>query len=129
MPSSRRPVGQVAWGERMVQGILEASVQAGEGGAVIVLFGEADVTCQSQLSELLAGQLASGARHLSIDIAGLRFADVATIRTLVLAAETLKEREGHLVLLHPQRSVARVLELLGAEQVITIVTSTEATYR
>ena len=96
-------------------------------GAVILLAGEADVTCQSQLSELLAGQLARGVRHLTIDIRDLRFADAASIRTLVVAAATLKAREGSLVLLHPQRPVARLLALLGVEQMITIVTGYEAT--
>lgn len=42
----------------MTQGMLEASVTVGESGPVIVLTGEADLTCAEQLSKLLAGQLA-----------------------------------------------------------------------
>jgi anti-sigma B factor antagonist len=100
--------------------MLEASVEAGEYGPVIVLAGEADLTCQEQLGALITGQLAGGIRQLTIDVSGLRFADSASIRTLSLAARTLKERGGSLVLLDPQRPVARVLALMGVDQMVTI---------
>jgi anti-anti-sigma factor len=59
-----------------------------------------------------------------IDVSGLRFADTASIRALLLAARTLRERGGCLVLLHPQRPVAKMLGLLGADQILTIVGQT-----
>jgi anti-sigma B factor antagonist len=110
----------------MPEGMLQASVEAGESGPVIVLAGEMDLTCAEQLDALITGQLAGGTRQLAIDVSGLRFADSASIRTLVLAARTLKERNGSLVLVDPQRSVARVLALLGADQMITIRRKTPA---
>ncbi len=104
----------------MTDGNLEASVCAGESGPVIVLAGEADLTSAGQLNALITGQLSGGARQLTIDASGLRFADSASIRALVLAARALKERDGNLVLLRPQQPVARLLALVGADQVITI---------
>jgi anti-anti-sigma factor len=104
----------------VAQGMLQASVAAGEAGPVIMLAGEADLTCAGQLSALITGPLAGGTRQLTIDVAELRFADSASIRALVLAARTLKERSGSLVVLRPQQPVARMLALLGADQVITI---------
>jgi anti-anti-sigma factor len=104
----------------VAEGMLQASVEAGECGPVIVLAGEADLTCAERLAALITGQLADGTRQLTIDVSGLRFADSASIRTLVLAARTLRERGGSLVLLDPQKSVARVLALLGADQMITV---------
>lgn len=104
----------------MAEGMLQASVAAGESGPVIVLAGEADLTCADRLDALITGQLAGGTRQLTIDVSGLRFADSASIRTLVLAARTLTERGGSLVLLDPQKAVARVLALLGADQMVTI---------
>jgi anti-anti-sigma factor len=109
------------------QGALEASVAPGESGSLIILAGEADLTGAGKLSALIAGQLAGGTRHLTIDASRLRFADSASIRTLVLAGKTLRERGGSLVLLHPQRPVAKVLALLGADQVITILGSPRTT--
>ena len=104
----------------MAEGMLRASVEAEESGPVIVLAGEADMTCAGQLGALITGQLAGGTRQLTIDVSGLRFADSASIRTLVLAARTLADRGGSLVLLEPQRSVARVLALMGADRMIMI---------
>jgi anti-anti-sigma factor len=101
-------------------GTLTAQVAAGESGPVIVLSGEADLTTAGQLSALITAQLAGGAQQLTIDVADLRFADSASIRTLLLAAKTLRDRGGSLVLLRPQQPVARVLALTGAEQMFTI---------
>jgi anti-anti-sigma factor len=100
--------------------MLEASVTAGVSGPVIVLSGETDLTSAAQLSTLISTQLAAGTRYLTIDISGLRFADSASIRALVLAAKTLEKRGGGLILLHPQQPVARTLALMGAEQIFTI---------
>jgi anti-anti-sigma factor len=102
------------------QGMLTARVAAGESGPVIVLSGEADLTTVAQLSALITAQLAGGTRQLTIDVSGLWFADSATIQTLLLAARTPRDGGGSLVLLRPQRSVARVLALTGAEQMFTI---------
>jgi anti-anti-sigma factor len=91
---------------------------------VITLTGETDLVSVAGLSALLSGQLADGTRELTINASGLRFADTASIRALVLAARTLNERGGRLVLLHPQQPVAKMLELLGADDMFTIVSET-----
>ncbi len=105
---------------------LRASVSAGESGPVITLSGETDVTTVAELSELITAQLSGGTLHLTIDAAGLSFADSASVRVLVLAARTLRQRGGGLVLLRPQRVLARMLEIMGADQMITIHGETEA---
>jgi anti-anti-sigma factor len=99
---------------------FEASVAAGEAGPVVVLSGEADLRSAGRLSELLTSQLAAGAVRLLVDVSGLSFADSASVRALVLAGRTLRERGGVLVLVRPQPVVMRVLELLGADQVIQV---------
>ena len=101
-------------------GMLRASVAAGMSGPVVILSGETDLTSAGQLSALITAQLSGGTRQLTLDVSGLRFADTASIRTLVLAAKTLKERGGSLVLLRPQQAMARLLDLLGAAQMFTI---------
>lgn len=106
---------------RLGLGTLEASVADGPSGPVIMLYGEADLTSAAELRALLTVQLSGGTGHLTIDMSRLTFADSATIQALVLAARTLKERNGTLVLLHPQPAVARLLTLTGAEQMVTIV--------
>jgi anti-anti-sigma factor len=100
--------------------MLEISVAAGEAGPVMALSGEADLMSAAALSEALAAQVSGGARHLTVDAAGLRFADSASVRALVLAGRTLHERGGSLVLVRPQPAVARVLTLMGVDHVITV---------
>ena len=106
-------------------GLLEISVAAGEADPVLMLSGEADLTTSGELSQSLTAQLSGGARHLTVDISRLRFADSASVRALVLAARTLEDRGGALVLLRPQPAVARTLELLGVDQLITERAGTE----
>jgi anti-anti-sigma factor len=93
---------------------------------VITLSGETDVTTVAELSELVTAQLSGGTLHLTIDASGLSFADSASVRVLVLAARTLRQRGGGLVLLRPQRVLARMLEIMGADQMIVIRGETEA---
>lgn len=108
-------------GEGIVrQGMLRASAAPGPFGPVITLSGEADLTSAARLGALLSAQLSDGTRELTIDVSGLRFADSASIRALVLAARTLKERDGNLVLLRPQPPVAKVLKLTGADRMFTV---------
>ena len=105
---------------------LRASVSAGESGPVITLSGQADITTAAELSELITGQLAEETQQLTVDVAGLDFADTAAIRVLLVAARRLRQRGGDLVLLRPQRALARVLEILGADEVVTIQGKNEA---
>jgi anti-anti-sigma factor len=104
----------------VANGMLKAWAEAGESGPVIVLVGEADLTSAGLIDTLLAGQLADGTWQLTIDLSGLRFADAASLRALAMAARTLTERGGSLVVLNPQPSVARAMALLDVDEVIAI---------
>ena len=106
---------------------LRAVVSAGESGPLIVLSGETDIATVAELSELVTAQLAGGTVHLTIDVSGLSFADSASVRVLVIAARTLKERGGGLVLLRPQHGVARMPEVTGADQMMTVRGESEVT--
>ena len=107
---------------------MRASVAAGESGPVIVLSGEADITSAPQLTALLGGQLNRGALHLTIDASGLSYVDSMSIQVLVVVTRTLRARGGDLVLLHPQKPVARMLTLMRADQLITIQRAIEVVH-
>ena len=102
---------------------------AGESGPVVVLSGEADVVSAARLNELLTAQLTAGAQDLRVDVSELTFADSATVRALVLAARTLRERHGSLILIRPQVAVARVLELMGATGLLVVQGAAEGAER
>jgi anti-sigma B factor antagonist len=107
-------------------GQLDITVAAGESGPVLVLTGEADMTTAAELSGALTAQLASGARDLTVDISGLRFADSSSMRALAVAARALRKEGGDMILLRPQPAVARVLRLMSLDQMITVRPATSA---
>jgi len=99
---------------------LSTSALAGADGPIVVLSGEADATTVPLLREVLAEQLAAGARLLTVDASGLSFLDSASIRVLVLAARALRGRHGRLVFARPQPVVARLLEITGADRLLDV---------
>jgi anti-sigma B factor antagonist len=101
-------------------GTLRAVVTGGSAGPLIALSGEADSTSVAELSHLITGQLTDGTPYLTIDASGLVFADTASIRVLVLAGRTLQQRGGNLVLVRPRPMLVRVLQIMGADQFITV---------
>lgn len=100
--------------------LLDIRATATEAGLVLTLSGEADVTTVTQLQDALDGQLATGTVILLLDVSGLRFADSATIGVLISAARRLQAQGGQLGLLSPQPALARMLAMLGADQILPI---------
>lgn len=100
--------------------LLDIAVEAGEGGPVVRLSGEADVSVAGRLGDVLSAEVSGGARHVTVDLSGLRFADSASIQVLVEAHRALKRRGGTLELASPQPLVTRTLALLGIDQVIPV---------
>lgn len=101
-------------------GMLEISVTAGESGPGVRLSGECDMSVTGQLGDALDGQIAGGARHLAVDLSGLRFADSDCINTLVQAHLALTQRGGILQLAFPQPKVAATLGLLEVDQALPV---------
>jgi anti-anti-sigma factor len=99
---------------------LEVSIAAGASGPVLALAGEADVTSIMRLDEALTAQISGPAVQLTIDAANLRYADSASVRTLVMAAMKARTRAGSVTLLNPQPAVARMLDLLCIDEMFSI---------
>lgn len=100
--------------------LLEIVVAAGDGGPVVALSGEADVTTVPELTSALTAQIADGVRHLTVDLSGLTFADSASVSVFISASHILRAGGGTLVLCRPQPPVARMLSVLGVDQVIPV---------
>lgn len=99
---------------------LRLSVATGESGPLVMMSGEADASNATELSDVIATQLASGAACLTVDAADLSFADSMAISVLTGAARALKALGGELVLHRAQSHLIRALTILGADQVLTI---------
>jgi anti-anti-sigma factor len=99
---------------------LQVSVVSGESGPVLVLAGEADLTSVARLEEALAPQTSGQAVQLTIDATDLRYADSASVRTLVMAALKVRSRAGSVTPLNPQPPVARMLDLLCLDEIFAV---------
>jgi anti-anti-sigma factor len=74
-------------------------MSAREAGPVITLSGEVDINTVAELNELISGQLADERLQLTVDVAGLGFADTAAIRVLLVAVRRSRRRPTETILL------------------------------
>jgi len=83
------------------------------------LGGYIDVSTRKQLRDVLAAA-AKGTSHLVIDMSRLGFMDSTGLSVLVEVYRRLNGRGGTLALAAPQPIVAKVLQISGLDQVLTV---------
>lgn len=91
------------------------------GGATCLrLVGELDLSSAPMLRTCLSGITEAGARHIVIDVDGLRFVDASGIRAIAAEARRLRKVGGDMVLRNPRPYTHRLFHLLGATDLVTI---------
>jgi anti-sigma B factor antagonist len=91
--------------------LFGADLREEEGGSVLALTGECDMSTVSQLSEALEEALRAG-KPLLVDLSELTFLDSSCLRTLLQASEKAGPDAG-LSLRRGPDEVMRVLEIAG----------------
>ena len=100
---------------------LKSAVSATASGPLIALSGEADLGTAAALGELLSAQVKSeNTTSLTLDLSQVSFIDSMAVRLLIMAGKLLRERGGTLALTQPREEVARVLEMMGVDQIMTV---------
>jgi anti-sigma B factor antagonist len=99
---------------------LRASVSAGGSYTLVVLAGESDMNTRQQLRDVLEQAMSRPARHLVIDMSGLEFIDSATVHVLIRVQGTFAGDGGQMSFVAPHRSIARVLNLTGTDQIVPV---------
>lgn len=100
---------------------LRSAVSATESGPLIALSGEADLGTAATLGEVLSAQVkAENTTHLTLDLSQVSFMDSMAVRLLIMTGRLLRERGGGLILDKPREEVARALEMMGVDQIITV---------
>ncbi len=79
-----------------------------DGRAVVALRGELDIADAASVAAALT-VVASRARELIVDLAGLEFIDCSGLAALLLAREQARKAGGDLLLAAPQDQVLRIL--------------------
>ena len=95
------------------------------GVAKIVLDGRLDIAGANAI-DLRFNAIAGSHRAIVVDLAGVSFLASIGIRTLLLGAKTVQRRGGTLILLNPVAEVERVLDVVGAAELMPIYHDTEA---
>jgi anti-anti-sigma factor len=101
------------------------SVTDGDSYTVIALAGESDVYTYDQLRGALESAAAQGVSLLIVDLSGLEFMDSTGVQVLLDIRVMMSNRGGKLALAGPQNTVARVLNLVGADQLIPVYANVE----
>ncbi len=109
--------------------LLTASVLSGESGGtpytLVVLVGELDATNSQQLRNLLESGVSAGLRTLIVELSGLEFIDSSSLQILLRCNRMLNSQGGVLRLVRPGGSVARMLHLTRADQLVRVYDSVE----
>jgi anti-anti-sigma factor len=104
--------------------LLTTSVTTVESAAdpytLVALVGEADVTNKDALHELLDAEVAKQPRMMIIDLGELRFMDSSALHVILRANRSMDRHGGLLVLARPAETVARMLRLTAADQLIPV---------
>jgi anti-sigma B factor antagonist len=104
---------------------LRVSVTAGHSYTVVALAGESDVYTYDQLRGALESEVAGEAGVLVVDLSGLSFMDSTGVQILLDIRVMMNKRGGRLALVSPRATVARVLNLVGADQLIPVYDTIE----
>jgi anti-sigma B factor antagonist len=99
---------------------LRVSVAGGDSYTVVALAGESDVYTYDQLRGALETEAAKRVALLIVDLSGLDFMDSTGVQVLLDIRVMMNNHDGKLALASPQTTVARVLNLVGADQLIPV---------
>jgi anti-anti-sigma factor len=107
---------------------LRAEQQVVDGGVVLTVTGEIDVTTIGALAEAL-DHAADAAPVVVADLTGVTFMDSTGLSTMLRAHHDLVARGGRLALVGAQPSVQRVLDLTGVDTVIPLYPAVDHAFR
>lgn len=106
-----------------MSGQLTVRVTPGPVRVLVMVAGDCDATTGRQFRDALMSQVPRGASRMIVDLSGLAFMDSAGAHVMVNLKTVLTARGGSLVLVSPQPIVARVLSLMGVDELIPVVTT------
>lgn len=87
---------------------------------VLALSGELDMVSAPALGERIGGLVAAGRRQILLDLAELSFSDSAGLSAFIQGDRACAERGGWLRLTGATGHVARVIEMSGLDEVLTL---------
>ena len=91
----------------------------------ILPIGEVDAHSSIELDEKFGELIEAGHVNLHLDCSELVYISSAGLGVIISHIDLLQEKQGKIVISSPNESVAEVLELLGLNQLLPIVSEAE----
>jgi anti-sigma B factor antagonist len=95
-------------------------VQDDPAGTIVAVTGELDLLSAPRLRTALDALVRSNPRHIAIDLTATTFMDSAGVHVLVDACNAAG---GHLAVISPEGPVRQVIDVLGLNQALNVVSS------
>jgi anti-sigma B factor antagonist len=99
---------------------MDITEQTSAGVVTLRLSGRLDTTTAPAFEERILGGIASGERHVVIDLAQLDYISSAGLRVIALAGKRLSAANGKLVLCSLKDRVREVFEVAGFSSIFPI---------
>lgn len=88
--------------------------------ATVVVKGELDSASAPRFADEIRRLLSESAVHVTVDLEATAFVDLSGLRALIAALSTARRHGGDLVLQAPPKSLQKLLELSGADDVFVV---------
>jgi anti-sigma B factor antagonist len=102
--------------------IVDIGVTYTDGGAVVTVTGELDVSNSTWLYECLHDAIDAGVNKIALDIERLTYLDSTGLRVLIEAHKRLQADGGSFAILNPTPGVARLLNITRGAPYLTVWT-------
>jgi anti-sigma B factor antagonist len=99
---------------------LNISARPSREEIVLAFSGEADAAAGPLMAHALSQAIAYGHTRITIDLADLDFIDTYCLSILFDTRDSLRDAGGDLVLISPQPTVRRLLDILQREDLIQL---------
>ncbi len=98
-------------------------IQSTDGTEIIKLVGRLDLQGVGEIEDEFKGIYSEATGCLVVDMAEVAFLASLGMRLLMMAAKSLSQRGGSIIVVEPQEVVENALRMSGLDQVIGIVDS------
>lgn len=98
----------------------------GDQTPVLAVRGELDVSTVHEFERQLSELVAAEPQGLIVDLGGSAFVDASACRVLLRAACRLGDHGGCLVVVNRDVEIARIFDVMGLDEFLTVVESREA---
>ena len=96
-------------------------ISATPNNVIVTLGGELDMADAERIGDILAESASAGKPTVSVDLAGLTFADSSAVKSILRGATAAEENGVSYELLNPHGSVRRLLKVTGLTEALTVV--------